>query len=217
MPVDARHAFAGGGVHPRPAAPADLVARLASALERRAGAAAAWRSFERGALLGDGCLLGPNARCFNDGPRDRIRLGTGVVCRGLIRREVFGDGRIAIADDVYVGDDVIVSSCDSVEIGELTLLGHGVHVLDNNSHPLDPSAREADWRAIRDGGTRDADAIGHAAVRIGARAWIGFGAVVLKGVTIGDGAVVAAGSVVTADVPPNAVVAGNPARPVGDG
>jgi acetyltransferase-like isoleucine patch superfamily enzyme len=54
-------------------------------------------------------------------------------------------------------------------------------------------------------------------IRIGNRVWIGMRAVILKGVTIGDGAVVAAGAIVTRDVPPGAIVAGNPARVVKDG
>lgn len=53
------------------------------------------------------------------------------------------------------------------------------------------------------------------AVRIGDRAWIAYRAIVLPGVTIGEGAVVAAGAVVSEDVPPYAIVAGNPARQVG--
>jgi acetyltransferase-like isoleucine patch superfamily enzyme len=214
VPVDARHAFAGGGVYPPPGPGGRLLARIASAFARRAGAAAAWESFLRGATLGPGCLLGPNAHCFNRGPREQISLGAGVVCRGIVRREVFGDGVIVVGARAYLGDDVVISCSDRVEIGEETLLGHGVQVFDNDSHPLDPEAREADWRAIRDGGRRDDDAIGHAPVRIGARAWIGLGSIVMKGVTVGEGAVVAAGSVVTADVPAGTTVAGNPARPV---
>ncbi|MBY5377327.1 hypothetical protein HFN07_28555 [Rhizobium leguminosarum] len=56
-----------------------------------------------------------------------------------------------------------------------------------------------------------------APIRIGNHVWIGMRAVILKGVTIGDGAVVAAGAIVTKDVPPGAVVAGNPAKVVKDG
>jgi maltose O-acetyltransferase len=52
-------------------------------------------------------------------------------------------------------------------------------------------------------------------VTIGDRAWIGFRAIVLPGVSIGEGAVVGAGAVVTRDVPPFTIVAGNPARPIG--
>jgi acetyltransferase-like isoleucine patch superfamily enzyme len=53
-------------------------------------------------------------------------------------------------------------------------------------------------------------------VMIGSRAWIGYRAIILPGVTIGEGAVVAAGAVVSRDVPPYTVVAGNPARAIGD-
>jgi acetyltransferase-like isoleucine patch superfamily enzyme len=52
-------------------------------------------------------------------------------------------------------------------------------------------------------------------VSVGDRAWIGFRAIVLPGVTIGEGAVVGAGGVVSRDVPPFTIVAGNPARPIG--
>ena len=219
MPIDADHAFAAGPAFPRVEGGllrGSLGRALRAVDSPRARAAAAWRSFESSAELGESCLLGPNAYCFNAGPRDRIRLGRGVVCRGVIRRETFGDGRIVLGDRVYVGDDCIVSCCERVEIGPLTLLGHGVHIFDNNSHPLERTAREADWLAIVEGGAREENAIDRAPVVIGSGAWIGFRAIVLRGVTIGDGAVVGAGSVVTRDVPAGASVAGNPARPIGD-
>ena len=203
MPVDPSHAFAGGRVFPEPTGPARL---------RRHRRTAAWRSFRRGALLGANCRLGPNAWCSNDGDADRITLGNGVVCRGVVRRESFGDGRIGIGDDVYMGDDCILSAASGITIGSGTLLGHGVQVFDNNSHPTDAEARAADWRAVRSGGRRGE--IASAPILIGDRAWIGFGAVILKGVTIGDDAVVAAASVVTSDVPAGVTVAGNPAHPV---
>ena len=205
MPVDRRHAFAGGRVHGPPG--------LLTALLNR-NVAAAWRSFRRGAVLGGDCLLGPSAWCANEGSRERIALGDRVVCRGIVRRETFGDGTIVIEDDVYVGDDCIVSCAASVRIGAGTLLGHGVQIFDNNSHPLDPALRAADWSAIRGDGERSA--IEAAPISIGTRAWIGFGSFVLKGVTIGDGAVVGAGSVVTRDVPAGATFVGNPARPLGE-
>lgn len=202
MPVDRTHAFASGRAYPEPN-------RLARG--RRKDVAAAWRSFRVNATLGSGCLLGPNAWCANDGPRDAIRIGDRVVCRGIVRRESFGDGVIAIGDDVYIGDDCILSSAIRIEVGSGTLLGHGVQIFDNNSHPVESSARQADWDAIRDGGGRAE--IASDAIVIGENAWIGFAAVVLKGVTVGAGAVVAAASVVTADVAPGTTVAGNPARP----
>jgi acetyltransferase-like isoleucine patch superfamily enzyme len=204
VPVDYRHAFASGRAYPPPG--------LLGSWFRR-DVARAWRSFERGARLGRDCLLGPSAWCANEGPAERVRLGSRVVCRGIVRRETFGDGHVVIGDDVYIGDDCIISCAERIEIGAGTLLGHAVQIFDNNSHPTEPADRAADWRAVRTGGERAA--IASAPVSIGAGAWIGFGAYILKGVTIGDNAVVGAGSVVTRDVLPDAVVAGNPAGPAG--
>ena len=201
MPVDRHHAFADGRAYAR-SSPA---ARLPGG-----GASAAWRSFDRGAIVGAGVMLGRSAWCANAGPRERIRLGARVVCRGILRRELFGDGLLEIGDDVYVGDDCIVSCSQHITIGSGTLLGHGVQIFDNNSHPVDPAAREQDWSAITTGGPRQN--VASAAVTIGERVWIGFGAFILKGVTIGDAAVVGAGAVVTRDIAGGSVVAGNPAH-----
>jgi acetyltransferase-like isoleucine patch superfamily enzyme len=202
MPVDRTHAFASGRVYGEPAG----LDRI-----RQKRIAAVWRSFRANATLGSNCLLGPNAWCANDGSREAIRLGDRVVCRAVIRRENFGNGLIAIGDDVYLGDDCILSSAARIEVGGGTLLGHGVQIFDNNSHPVDGGARRADWDAIRTGSGREQ--IASDPVIIGENVWIGFGAVVLKGVTIGDDAIIGAASVVTADVRAGATVAGNPARP----
>lgn len=203
MPVDRTHAFASGPVYARPG----LLGKF-----RHPRVAAAWRSFERGATMGNRCLLGPNAWCANEGDPSAVTLGAGVVCRGILRRESFGNGEISIGDDVYIGDDCIVSCSDSVSIGRGTLLGHSVQLFDNNSHPIRRDERAADWRAVTGGGERQP--IEASPIMIGEDAWIGFGAVVLKGVTIGSGAVVGAASVVTRNVAPGVSVAGNPAQPI---
>jgi maltose O-acetyltransferase len=86
----------------------------------------------------------------------------------------------------------------AITIGDGALIGPGVH-LNTASHPLDAASR--------------ATAIDHAhPIVIGARAWIGAGAIVLGGVTIGDEAVIGAGAVVTKDIPPRTVAVGSPAR-----
>ena len=99
---------------------------------------------------------------------------------------------------IYTG--CVVLDCDLVEIGARVKLGPGVQLL-AVSHPLD-----ATQRAL---GLEYGEPI-----TIGDDVWIGGGAIVLGGVTIGDRAVVGAGSVVTRDVAPDTVVAGNPARPI---
>lgn len=101
-----------------------------------------------------------------------------------------------------IGRDVFINmGCKFQDQGGLTiedgaLIGHNV-VIATLNHPLDPAHR--------------ADVV-PAPVVVGRGAWIGSNATILPGVTIGDGAVVAAASVVTKDVPPDTVVVGSPAR-----
>ncbi len=88
----------------------------------------------------------------------------------------------------------------SIRIGERCLIGADVLITDTDFHALDPARRESGWVDIR-----------CAPVDIGDDVFIGSRAVILKGVRLGDGAVVGAGSVVTRSVPAHAIVAGNPA------
>jgi acetyltransferase-like isoleucine patch superfamily enzyme len=219
MPLNRGHAFAQGPTfgRPRPAlvpGPVFWLAERLSLLWARLATERVWWQFDRHAILEAGCRLGPAAWCVNAGPRERITLREAVVCRGLLVREAFGDGCIRVGDHVYIGDDVLVSCAASVTIGRFTLVAHGAQILDNDSHPTDPGAREAHYRAILAGGPVPAPPVGAAPITIGERAWIGLNAFVGKGVTIGDESIVAAGSVVTRDVPPRTLVAGNPAQAV---
>jgi len=112
--------------------------------------------------------------------------------------------------NLTVGDNVGMSGCticaaESVIIGDNCLLGANAFIADTDFHPVQATGRR--WQ--RDG-------VRTAPVEIGNNVFVGANALVLKGVTIGDNAVVGAGSVVTADVPPNSVVAGSPARVVGE-
>jgi acetyltransferase-like isoleucine patch superfamily enzyme len=98
-----------------------------------------------------------------------------------------------------------MSCADRITIGNRVLIAHFASIYDNNNHPIDPGARAKNMPIGKDD---------FAPVVIEDDVWIGAHAVVLKGVTIGRGSVVAMGSVVTKDVPPMTVVAGNPARVV---
>ena len=208
MPIDRDHAFADGLAYARPRR-RPFFGKWTPAYR----AALAWEQFTRNAQVAARCLLGPNSWCINSlAEPARIALGERVVCRGLLRVEKFGAGRIEIGAGAYIGDDCLLSAAAGIEIGADVLLAHGVQIFDNDSHPLDPTARVADYASVHRHGERGE--IASAPVRIGARAWIGFGAIILKGVTIGENAVIAAGSVVTRDVPAGAVAAGNPATVV---
>ncbi len=113
----------------------------------------------------------------------------------------------------FVGENTRIWSASSITIGDRTLISYGVSIHDCNSHSLSAARRSAHFDAIfSTGHPRELPDVDSADIVIGNDAWIGFGATILKGVTIGDGAVIAACSVVREDVAPFTVVAGNPAR-----
>jgi acetyltransferase-like isoleucine patch superfamily enzyme len=95
----------------------------------------------------------------------------------------------------YINDNVRISCFRSMTMGQDVAISESVVIRDSDNHQLEGSPREAT-----------------APIVIGDHVWIGMHAIILKGVTIGDGAVVAAGSVVTRDVPPGCLVAGIPAK-----
>ena len=99
---------------------------------------------------------------------------------------------------VFVNFGAIFVDTREIVIGDEVLVGPAVQFL-TADHPLDAELRRAGWESGRP-------------IDIGAGAWLGGGAIVLPGVTIGENAVVGAGSVVTADIPPGVVAVGNPAR-----
>ena len=119
--------------------------------------------------------------------------------------------RISIGSRTHVGGGTLLAAASTIEIGDDVLIAFEALIMDHNSHSLKFRERQHDVRDwIR--GTKDWSAVAVAPVRISNKAWIGVRAIVLKGVTIGEGAVVGAGSLVTNDVPPWTIVGGNPAK-----
>jgi acetyltransferase-like isoleucine patch superfamily enzyme len=101
-----------------------------------------------------------------------------------------------------------------IEIGSYCLISWNVGIADSDFHPLEPARRRLDALALAPfyKGRPSRPSLSTAPVKIGDNVWIGMNATILKGVTIGENSVVAAGSVVAKSVPANAVVAGNPAH-----
>ncbi len=175
---------------------------------------APWVVRARGARLGRGCRFAgiPWIRMVAGA---KISIGNGVLISSRLSANtatmphptmlsaVKPGAVIEIGDGVGLSGVSIVAA-RSVRIGDRALVGSGAVLWDTDFHPLDPAARR---RHPTEGARAEPIAVGRD-VFIGARA------IILKGVTIGDGAVVGAGAVVSADVPPGAVVAGNPARVV---
>lgn len=111
--------------------------------------------------------------------------------------------KIIIGNNVGMSG-VSISCLQHVSIGDNTLLGSGCIITDNDAHGIHPDFRNSP------------DHILTAPVRVGENVFIGARAIVLKGVSIGNGAVIGAGAVVTRDVEAMSIVAGNPAKKIGD-
>lgn len=128
--------------------------------------------------------------------------------------DVGPEGRVSIGKYSVLNGARLV--CDgSIEIGDYATISWNVIFMDSYRVPTDAAARRRCLtRAALDPRRVVAEALPAAPIVLGDNVWVGFDACVLPGVTIGRGAVVGARSVVTSDVPPYTVVAGNPARPV---
>lgn len=118
--------------------------------------------------------------------------------------------------EIYVGSNTFISgatiSCaKKVTIGNNVQIAWGVNILDHNSHSLDHNERRRDLSNTLKG-IKTWNDVHMLDVTIDDDAWIGVNAIILKGVHIGKGSIVGAGSVVTKSVPPFSIVAGNPAR-----
>lgn len=129
-------------------------------------------------------------------------------------------GLIRIGDRTYIGGGTQLISINKIEIGKDVTIAWGCTIYDHNSHSIYWNERKNDTlQSIRDYNetgnfiiNKDWSNVKSAPIKICDKVWIGFDVVILKGVTIGEGAVVGARSVVTKDVPPYTVVGGNPAH-----
>jgi acetyltransferase-like isoleucine patch superfamily enzyme len=113
---------------------------------------------------------------------------------------------LRIGSHTGINHGVSITVAKRVTIGEHCRIAPGVTIFDSPGHPTDPVARKA-GKPPRDEDVRP--------VAIGDNVWIGRGATICPGVTIGEGSIVSLGAVVMSDVPPYSIVAGNPARKIG--
>jgi acetyltransferase-like isoleucine patch superfamily enzyme len=149
------------------------------------------RLFKRYAVRG-------NVECQPD-----LHLGIGS--------KIFAAHRLTIGRNVYIGK-LCTIECDG-SIGDEVMIANAVGIVGRHDHDytvVGKSIRQAPWIGNPDFAECHRDE-----VTIGSDVWIGYGAIILSGITVGRGAIVAAGSVVTRNVAAYAIVAGNPARQVG--
>ena len=166
--------------------------------------------------IGDGCVLEVRRETFahfRSRRRPGLRLGDRVEVHVWTSFGVEEAGLVEVGDDsILVGASIMCA--DRVTIGRGVVVSYNVVIADSDFHPLDPIERRRDAVALAPGQPRPRPQLSTSPVVIEDAALIGIGAILLKGVTVGSGARVGAGSVVTSDVRPRDVVAGNPARPV---
>lgn len=136
--------------------------------------------------FGDNVILDPSA-----GKRIQIRVGKAA--------------KLSVGSNVYINYGVSITCNIEVTIGNGVLIAPEVMILDDDGHPTD-------WRRRHDFWPDGPETRLGAPIHIGDTVWLGARCILLKGVTIGEGSVVAAGAVVTNAVPPRTLVGGVPAR-----
>ncbi len=131
---------------------------------------------------------------------ERVRINARTTFQGA--RNAKGKARIEIGSDTYLGSRVVLRAGLGIKLGKHVTIASNVILSSDPGHPLDAHRRRSEaapWDDLRQ-------------ITVGDDVWIAEGATILGGITIGDGAVIGAHAVVTKDVAPRTVVAGNPAK-----
>lgn len=148
---------------------------------------------------------------FRKSPTSNIVIGDNCVFRSAQWSNLAGLNRACMIStlkpgaEILIGDrcglsGTVIGSALSIHLGDDVLCGANVTITDTDWHGIAPNKRRKPGDKAR--------------VRIGNNVWLGMNVTVLKGVSIGDDAIIAAGSIVTKDIPPNVIAAGCPARVV---
>jgi len=166
--------------------------------------------------------LGQGFNVRFDVPRQDLALIIGDRC--ILQNQFCFEsdgGKVTVGDGVFINCGTRIISRASIDIGDSVTIAWGCTIYDHNSHSISYLDRIADQnQQLIDFprgslvANKDWTKVQAAPIHICDYAWLGFDVVVLKGVTIGEGAIVGARAVVTQDVPAWTIAAGNPARVV---
>jgi len=170
------------------------------------------------AIINNGCVFITGATVENlNNNKNNIVIGKDTYINGELKTLHYG-GRISIGENSYVGPNSKIWSGEEIIIGSHVLISHNVHIIDTNSHETDHNERaESYMLTVKDGGNYlKKGSVLTSPIVIEDNVWINFNSIILKGVKIGKGAIIAAGSVVTKNVQPFTLVGGNPAKFIKD-
>jgi len=149
---------------------------------------------------------------FRSKQAEGARIGRGASTYGGTMFDVGPAGKVSVGEFAMLNGAWVICE-ERVEIGDHALISWNVVLMDSYRLPRDVEARRAELERVARREPRRIESQAEARpVVIGANVWIGFDSCILPGVTIGQGSIVGARSVVYEDVPPMCVVAGNPAR-----
>ncbi|MDI9479419.1 MAG: acyltransferase [Syntrophomonadaceae bacterium] len=146
---------------------------------------------------------GKNLRARNPGllflgEGSEVHIGDNVLLERDVRISTGTNARVYIGDNSYLGDGCNLLAVKELRIGKGCSISWHVLFMDTSSHPLAFAGEKMETKI--------------APIIVEDHVWIGCRAVILKGVTVGEGSIIANNAVVTKDVPPRTMVAGNPAR-----
>lgn len=164
------------------------------------------------AILSEDIWISDQAGIINNtGNSSKIKIGRRSRIMGSLLVFDF-DGKIEIGEDCFIGPDTRIWSAKGISIGNRVLIAHNVNIHDNISHPLDARERYLEnAEFIKTGLHKQTDIKGES-IQIGDDVWIGFNSIILRGVKIGEGAIIGAGSLVKDDIEPWTVNIGIPAQ-----
>lgn len=193
--------------------PVGIWIRLLRRYLDRVAATSATRRARAATVAGGNLICGPLTMVINEGPQEDVKIGNHVSLLGVESRAC-PRGRILIGDGTWMSLRVKVLCWESIQIGAYGIFARDVFICDAAAHPANPALRLAQTRALQLEGTEPDryDGVAHAPVVIGSNVFVGERPFVMRGVTIGDDAVVGSGVVAVKDVPAGAIEAGNRAR-----
>jgi acetyltransferase-like isoleucine patch superfamily enzyme len=146
--------------------------------------------------------------------KNKIKIGKKSLIKGELLVFKHG-GEITIGEYCLVGQGSRIWSSIKINIGNRVLISHNVNIHDNISHPLNSMDRHNDYKKILECGLQSDLKIKEAEINISDDVWIGFNASILKGVSIGRGAIIGSNAVITKNVPEYSIVIGNPQQIIG--